>query len=242
KWDPVERLNDGNYEERWTNWEQDHWRENDWVQIEFAEEKTISEVKFTFYDDSGGTRPPESLYLEYWDGNEWIEIPDTQLKVGDIEEVITFPQINTSKIRVQMTAMPDACIAILEMEVMGLADVPVVGDDASLKNIMIDGEDLSEFSPDQFYYEVILESNVTELPLINVTKNDLFANYEIELPTSVPGKVIIFVESEDESSTKTYTIDFVLDEEENEIDKTDLISKIEEGNGLDPTKYTEESW
>ena len=243
KWDPVERLNDGDYEERWTNWEQDHWRENDWVQIEFAEEETISEVKFTFYDDSGGTRPPESLYLEYWDGNEWIEIPDTQLKVEDIKEVITFPQIDTSKIRAQMTAMPDACIAILEMEVMGLADVPVVGDDASLKTIMIDGENLSEFSPEQFHYEVILESDVTELPLIEVATNDLFANYEMELPTSVPGEVIIFVESEDGSSTEIYTIDFVLDDEgENKIDKTDLISIIEEGNGLDPTKYTEESW
>src|SRR5690625_182560 len=243
KWDPVERLNDGNYEERWTNWEQDHWRENDWVQIEFAEEKTISEVKFTFYDDSGGTRPPESLYLEYWDGNEWIEIPDTQLKVGDIEEVITFSQIVTSKIRAQMTAMPDACIAILEMEVMGLADVPVDGSDASLKNIMIDGEDLSGFLPDQFHYEIALGVDVTELPMIEVKTNDLFASYEIELPTAVPGKVIISVESEDESSTETYTIDFVLDEEdEKEIDKTELINIIEKSKGLDSTKYTEESW
>ncbi|WP_440896508.1 glycoside hydrolase [Amphibacillus sp. Q70] len=243
RWDPVENINDGKYDERWTNWDADEWRSEDWVEIDFGEEKTLYGVDFTFYDDHGGTRPPETLHLEYWDEveSDWVKIADTSLEIDTEKEVsIEFPEINTSRIRSVMTAMPDACIAILEMEVIGLSNNPALGDNALLESILVDGTALEDFTSDTFDYHVELPADTTEVPEISVVTEDPFANYDIELPTSLTDKAVITVISEDETVKETYTIDFSVAEQE--VNKSVLAAEVKRIRALDADQYTEESW
>ena len=72
QYDKAANVNDGDISSiRWTNWDPNSWRAEDWVAIDFGSADTISKLDFHFYDDGGGTRPPASLQLEYWDGTEW---------------------------------------------------------------------------------------------------------------------------------------------------------------------------
>ncbi|MDL4843161.1 glycoside hydrolase [Aquibacillus rhizosphaerae] len=244
EWDSVDRINDGDYSSnRWTNWISGEWRASDWVALDFGEEKSISEVKFTFYDDEGGTRPPESLYLEYWDESEWVEIPGTQLDVeAEDEATLTFDRVTTSQVRVQMDAMPDTCIAIVEMEVIGIGDVPVSSSDASLSNILVTGEALADFDSGKLTYDVELATGTTEVPTVEVVPTDLFATYEVALPNDLPGDALVTVTSDDESTTETYTIHFTLENNDEIVDKAALSDKTKLAEELDEGSYTEASW
>ncbi|WP_208586778.1 Ig-like domain-containing protein [Gracilibacillus suaedae] len=220
QWDDVNRVNDGDYSSnRWTNWDPNEWRETDWVEIDFGQEREISEVKFTFYDDQGGTRPPESLFLEYWNGSDWVKIDNSDVEVDAEDEInIAFDAITTDKVRTQLTAMPDTCIAIVEIEVYGFGETPVIGEDATLKNIWINHRVLENFKADNFRYEVEMEKG-SDIPAVEVETNDLFATYEIELPESLPGEAKVTVTAENEEQSNTYTIDFMeklINEEEPE--------------------------
>lgn len=98
-YDKPENMIDGMISSvRWTNWDPNTWRPEDTVTIDLGTEETISKVDFHFYDDFGGTRPAETLYLQYWDGSNWIDIEGTQTNVDARKEVnISFEPIVTSK-------------------------------------------------------------------------------------------------------------------------------------------------
>ncbi|MEH7445608.1 glycoside hydrolase [Bacillus toyonensis] len=121
QYDKAANVNDGDISPvRWTNWDPNSWRAEDWVAINFGHEHTVSQLDFHFYDDLGGTRPPASLHLEYWDGKEWKVIEGTQSDVNMKEELILrFAPIFTSQIRVVMKAVQGTCIAISEIMVWG---------------------------------------------------------------------------------------------------------------------------
>nr|WP_255259451.1 discoidin domain-containing protein [Bacillus toyonensis] len=121
KYDKAANVNDGDISSvRWTNWDSNSWRPEDWVAIDFGHENTVSQLDFHFYDDKGGTRSPASLHLEYWDGKEWKVIEGTQSDVNMKEELtLRFAPIVTSQIRVVMKAVQGTCIAISEIMVWG---------------------------------------------------------------------------------------------------------------------------
>ncbi|WP_369810012.1 Ig-like domain-containing protein [Gracilibacillus caseinilyticus] len=232
QWDDVNQLNDGDYSDaRWTNWDPNEWREKDWVEIDFREEQLLSHVTFSFYDDEGGTRPPESLYLEYWNGDEWIKIAGSDVNVEAEDDItIDFEEITTSKVRAKLTAMADTCIAIREMEVYGIGDVPVVGDQTTLDNIWVNEQPLKNFESTNYNYEMELEQG-EEIPVIQVETSDLLATYETVLPESVPGEAKIIVTAENGEDTATYTIHITAKEPE----PTNPEDDSEEGDSDDST-------
>lgn len=209
QYDKVTNINDGFItSDRWTNWDPNRWRAEDSVAIDFGSEDTISKLDFHFYDDGGGTRPAESLHLEYWDGTNWKAIDGTQVDVNTKKDVtVNFEPVTTSKIQVVMKAMPNTCIAISEMEVFGKGDVtkagPGIGDDATLESILIDGKRLKDFQPDQLSYDV--KDKASKDPVVTAETNDLFASYQV---SEEEGAAIITVKSEDGLQTETYTIKF----------------------------------
>lgn len=211
QYDSTSNVNDGIISSaRWTNWDPNNWREEDWVAIEFDKIETVSQVKLHFYDDNGGTRPAASLHLEYLDGTVWKEIEGTQTDVQNKELSIDFTPIETTNIRAVMKAMEGACIAISEMEVLGLGEnpIPSQSSDASLENIMINRKQLKGFDSDTLTYSVELKKNEREIPAIVVVTNDLFASFQIATPSSLPGEAVITVLSEDGKNKKKYTIKF----------------------------------
>ena len=209
QYDKVTNINDGDISSiRWTNWDPNSWRAEDSVAIDFGNEDTISKVDFHFYDDGGGTRPPESLQLEYWDGTTWKSIDGTQLDVNATKDLtVNFAPVTTSKIQVVMKAMPKTCIAISEMEVFGKGDVtkagPSIGEDATLESILIDGKPLNDFQPNQFTYDV--KDKASKSPVVSAVTNDLFASYQV---SEKEAAAVITVKSEDGLRVKTYTVNF----------------------------------
>ncbi|MEH7375539.1 glycoside hydrolase [Neobacillus drentensis] len=209
QYDKAANVNDGEISSiRWTNWDPNSWRSEDWVAIDFGSEDTISKLDLHFYDDGGGTRPPASLQLEYWDGTEWKAIDGTQLDVNAKKDLtVNFAPVTTSKVRVVMKAMPNTCIAISEIEVFGKGDVtkaePSIGDDATLESILIDGKPLKDFQPDQFTYDV--KEKASNSPVVTSVTSDLFASYQV---SEVEDAAVITVKSEDGLRTETYTVKF----------------------------------
>lgn len=200
---------------RWTNWDPNMWRPEDSVTIDLGTEETISKVDFHFYDDFGGTRPAETLYLQYWDGSDWVDIDGTQTNVEARKEVnISFEPIVTSKVRAMMTAMSKTCIAISELMVWGegQTSVPRVGEDARLENILINGQQLQGFKADTLVYQVEMNGRIHKGLTIEGITSDILAKAEIKLPETLPGEAVITVTSEDGKQQKTYTIKFVNEE------------------------------
>jgi hypothetical protein len=211
QYDKVTNVNDGVISsDRWTNWDPNSWRAEDWVAIDFGSEDTISKLDFHFYDDGGGTRPAESLHLEYWDGvtSTWKAIDGTQLDVNAKKDLtVNFAPVTTSKIRVVMKAMPNTCIAISELDVFGNGDVtkagPSIGNDAALESILIDGKPLKDFQLDQFTYD--MKDKASKSPVVTAVTNDLFASYQV---AEEEGAAVITVKSEDGLQTETYKVKF----------------------------------
>ncbi|MEQ8548035.1 MAG: Ig-like domain-containing protein [Cyclobacteriaceae bacterium] len=83
--------------------------------------------------------------------------------------------------------------------------------DASLKDLRIDGESLGDFDALKFDYERVLPFGTTTIPEVTVTKNDLFATFEITPAESLPGKTTIVVTAEDQSVSSTYNVLFSLE-------------------------------
>ncbi|WP_144549562.1 glycoside hydrolase [Bacillus sp. X1(2014)] len=209
QYDKTTNVNNGEISsERWTNWDPNSWRSEDWVAIDFGREDTISKIDFHFYDDGGGTRPPESLNLEYWNGTDWKGIEGTQVDVNATKDLtVKFDPVTTSKIRVVMTAMPKTCIAISEIEVFGNGDVtkadPSIGEDATLESILINGKPLMDFQTEQLTYKV--KEKAAKDPVVTAVTTDLFASYQV---TEEEETAVITVKSEDGLQSETYTVKF----------------------------------
>jgi beta-galactosidase len=207
--DPEHFLNDGTIsytgtpKNRWTNWSSTS-RPSDWVQIDFGQTKTINQVNMYVFID-GGAAPPTSMNVQVWDGTNWVDVTHVTKAPTiptDKKNTITFDPVSTSKVRVNMNSVAGMCLGITEMEVIGL--VPVVGHDAALKGIEINGQPFAGFQADALSYEVQLPS--TALPTFKALPSDPFAKATITNPSGIPGKATIDVIAEDGTKTQTYTI------------------------------------
>tara|TARA_B100000809_G_scaffold208176_1_gene210770 strand:+ start:209 stop:2809 length:2601 start_codon:yes stop_codon:yes gene_type:complete len=91
---------------RWTCYGSPN-QDTDWFALDFGEKKKFARVLLHIYDDHGGVQAPKFYTLQSWTGDKWQEIPQ-QSKVpekpaGSALNTVTFPPIETSKIRVVFT-------------------------------------------------------------------------------------------------------------------------------------------
>ncbi len=87
--------------------------------------------------------------------------------------------------------------------------------DATLSNIWINGLALAGFNPQVTVYDDILEHETNLVPTITAATTSTFATKVITPATSLPGNTTIVVTSQSGTATKTYTIYFELDEDDN---------------------------
>ncbi|WP_159888605.1 glycoside hydrolase [Paenibacillus puerhi] len=215
-YDQAAHLNDGivslndNPKNRWTNWVSGSVRAQDWAGIEFGTERLIHEARLQFYSDNG-CGAPASLELQRWNGTDWVAIPGTAVSGSSVQMdlTISFDEISTSKLRVNMTSTGSKCIAITEMQVNGL--VPVLGNDSSADNLFVNGQAVPEFHSDVTSYTVVLPDSTTQVPVIGVSTTDWFASYLVQYPASLPGAATILVTSEDGQSSSAYQVRLVTD-------------------------------
>lgn len=105
RFDDTTAINNGLLDpnRRWTAFESKN--SSDWVQFAFKEIKTVSKVYLYVYNDNGGVKPPKSYKVEYWNGQEWLEVSSAnklpQTPIADLN-ICTFKPIQTDKIRITM--------------------------------------------------------------------------------------------------------------------------------------------
>jgi len=120
-----EKSNDGriNYQpnpiNRWTSYGSPN--ATDWLMIDFGKPQEIARVELLIYDDRGGVQPPQSIAIEYFDGNAWqpvtnaIAVPTKP--TGNMSNSIRFDPITASRLRAVFTHEGQARSGLTEFEV-----------------------------------------------------------------------------------------------------------------------------
>ncbi|ASB49864.1 cadherin-like beta sandwich domain-containing protein [Alkalitalea saponilacus] len=103
--------------------------------------------------------------------------------------------------------------------------------DASLSEIVVDGDILEDFDPAVTEYVITLPFGTTEVPLVTATTRNLEATMVITEATELPGVTTIEVTAENGINIKTYTIEFELAEEVVDPDPSNSIFE-EETSGV----------
>ena len=101
----------------------------DWLQVDFAGTRTISEVRvFSVQDNYTNPLEPTatqtfSLYgltsftVQYWDGAQWLTVPGGTITGNQhVWRTVTFPAISTARIRIVITGASDSYSRLTEVE------------------------------------------------------------------------------------------------------------------------------
>ncbi len=99
-----------------------HQGTTEWVQYDFKQPRTVSEVDVYWFDDAptgGGCRIPASWKLLYQDGNDWKEVANASAYgvQKDRFNTVTFDEINTSALRIEVKLQEGYSSGILEWRV-----------------------------------------------------------------------------------------------------------------------------
>jgi hypothetical protein len=105
-----------------------------WVQYDWPQNYSLSSTEIYWFDDNGGVLVPTTAYIEYWDGNIWVDAGDVPL-VEDAFNTLELDNIVTGRLRVSMRNTGEST-GILEWRVYGTpADDGLDGDPADPGNI-----------------------------------------------------------------------------------------------------------
>ena len=91
---------------RWTCYGSPN-QDTDWFALDFGQQKKFSRVILHLYDDRGGVQAPKKYNLQQWSGEDWLEISkqkrSPEQPLGSAPNTITFPAVQSSKLRVVFT-------------------------------------------------------------------------------------------------------------------------------------------
>lgn len=123
-WESISALNDGfiptDSNDRahavYGNWPK---IDSQWVQYDFDKEYTISKTDVYWFKDNGGIDVPASYKIMYWDGTQWLEVPNASGYKTDVNtfNTTTFSPIKTSHLAIIMDSKNSASTGILEWRV-----------------------------------------------------------------------------------------------------------------------------
>lgn len=89
-------------------------------------------------------------------------------------------------------------------------------DDATLKSITVNDEEIEGFAPETTTYNVELPFGTTTVPVVAATATSAKATVSVTQATAVDGTATIMVTAEDGIATKTYTVKFTVAESQSE--------------------------
>ncbi|MDS0527879.1 M6 family metalloprotease domain-containing protein [Clostridium sp. SHJSY1] len=120
-WENISALNDGviptssndRSHAAYGNWPK---TDTQWVQYAFDKEYTISKSDVYWFKDGSGIDVPASYRIAYWDGSQWLDVPNAKGfgTLTDQFNTTTFDPIKTSAIAIQMESNNSASTGILE--------------------------------------------------------------------------------------------------------------------------------
>jgi hypothetical protein len=105
---------------RWTSYESPN--EQDWLEVDFGEAKTVSRAVLHIYDDRGGVQPPKDYVVQAWTGQAWRDVDvasrDPEKPTGSMANTVTFAPVATgSKVRVLFLHDGRARSGVTELEI-----------------------------------------------------------------------------------------------------------------------------
>jgi hypothetical protein len=102
---------------------------SDWIEIEFGVPRQIHTLKLYVLDDGEEIVPPQRIAVSYEQDGDWAEIPDQrrrpQSPAGRRANVIAFPTLQTSRLRIELTHAHGAASGLTEIEAWGDAKLPI---------------------------------------------------------------------------------------------------------------------
>jgi hypothetical protein len=102
--------------------------DSDWIMIDFGMARPIDTVKLFLIDGDSNIVAPTSMRLEYWNEKSWQSIPnqrhDPKHPVGGRPNVVTFPQLAVSRLRIVCDHAADHPIGLTEIEAWGPGERP----------------------------------------------------------------------------------------------------------------------
>lgn len=126
-WESITALNDGHdpahsNDRTYTvygNW--DNPGSTQWVEYDWNQNHTISSCNVYWFDDDQGIDLPASCSIQYWNGNNWMNVnnPVGLGVLGNQYNTTTFTPVTTNKIRLSIVAKQSTSTGILEWQVLG---------------------------------------------------------------------------------------------------------------------------
>ena len=106
RYDQIGNINDGKEDMsgnggRWTAYESPN--SSDWLQLDWKTPQTFSRVELLPWSDGGDTRPPKSVKLQWWDGQNWEDVSETRREPAQMTAQtateIQFAPVSTTRLR-----------------------------------------------------------------------------------------------------------------------------------------------
>jgi len=72
-----------------------------WVQYDWTTSQLINSTSIYWFDDNGGILTPTTAYVEYWNGNTWINLINVPL-VKNTFNTVTFSAVSVTRLRLSM--------------------------------------------------------------------------------------------------------------------------------------------
>lgn len=90
-----------------------------WVQYDWSQPVSMRGMDVYWFDDHGGVRLPKACRLKYWNGTAFVEVPGaTGLGLAENRfNPTTFPEVTTTKLRLEFDGNGDSSTGILEWRV-----------------------------------------------------------------------------------------------------------------------------
>ncbi len=128
-WETIRAVNDNSNPENsndksagaYGNWNNPN--SIQWVQYDWSQNYSLTNTQIYWFDDNGGVLTPTRAFIEYWNGNAWVNVGNVPL-VKNAFNNLALNGIVTSRLRVSMLNTTQST-GILEWRVAGTTAGPI---------------------------------------------------------------------------------------------------------------------
>ncbi|GAA2851264.1 glycosyl hydrolase family 43 [Actinoplanes cyaneus] len=120
-WESLAAVNNGgtpaNSQDRthsaYGNWPQ---QGTQWIEYQWPAAKSIDKTSVYWFDDDQGIDLPASCQVQYWNGSAYVAVPGQSScgVAGNTENVVTFPTVSTTRLRLSITSRAGYSTGVLE--------------------------------------------------------------------------------------------------------------------------------
>lgn len=121
-YDKIHTLHDNSVDfrlmeaNRWTAYQSPN--TEDWIEIDFGDEKSFSKLAIYFYED-GGVTPPQSYRISYLAGDSYVDIESPSLSpnkpTSNVPNIVQFPVVKSRVVRITFKHQVETRTGVTEL-------------------------------------------------------------------------------------------------------------------------------